>query len=133
MPAAELTWGPRARSNAPDPAAGHLDEGRRLAVRCGPDTPAQETRDLWHAPRRRHPGIVTAADLALMKPTALLVNTSRAGLIEPDALVAALRAGRPGMAALDVYDHEPLLDIEDPLLNMDNVICTPPHRLRHSR
>jgi D-3-phosphoglycerate dehydrogenase len=70
-------------------------------------------------------GIVTAADLALMKPTALLVNTSRAGLIEPDALVTALRAGRPGMAALDVYEHEPLLDIEDPLLNMDNVICTP--------
>jgi D-3-phosphoglycerate dehydrogenase / 2-oxoglutarate reductase len=70
-------------------------------------------------------GIVTAADLALMKPTALLVNTSRAGLIEPDALVAALRAGRPGMAALDVYEHEPLTDIEDPLLNMDNVICTP--------
>jgi len=60
-----------------------------------------------------------------MKPTALLVNRSRAGLIEPDTLVAALRAGRPGMAALDVYDHEPLLDIEDPLLNMDNVICTP--------
>jgi D-3-phosphoglycerate dehydrogenase len=70
-------------------------------------------------------GIVTAADLALMKPTALLVNTSRAGLIEPDALVPALRAGRPGMAALDVYEHEPLVDIEDPLLNMDNVICTP--------
>lgn len=70
-------------------------------------------------------GIVTAADLASMKPTALLVNTSRAGLIEPDALVAALQAGRPGMAALDVYEHEPLIDIEDPLLNMDNVICTP--------
>jgi len=70
-------------------------------------------------------GIVTAADLAFMKPTALLVNTSRAGLIEPDALVAALRAGRPGMAALDVYEDEPLLDTEDPLLNMDNVICTP--------
>lgn len=70
-------------------------------------------------------GIVTAADLASMKPTALLVNTSRAGLIEPDALVAALQAGRPGMAALDVYEHEPLIDIEDPLLKMDNVICTP--------
>jgi D-3-phosphoglycerate dehydrogenase len=70
-------------------------------------------------------GIVTAADLASMKPTALLVNTSRAGLVEPDALVAALQAGRPGMAALDVYEHEPLTDIEDPLLNMDNVICTP--------
>lgn len=70
-------------------------------------------------------GIVTAADLALMKATALLVNTSRAGLIEPDALLAALRAGRPGMAALDVYEHQPLVDTEDPLLNMDNVICTP--------
>ncbi len=70
-------------------------------------------------------GIVTAADLASMKPTALLVNTSRAGLIEPDALAMALRAGRPGMAALDVYEHEPLLDVEDPLLTMDNVICTP--------
>jgi D-3-phosphoglycerate dehydrogenase len=70
-------------------------------------------------------GIVTAADLACMKPTALLVNTSRAGLIEPGALLAALRAGRPGMAALDVYEEEPLTDVEDPLLNMDNVICTP--------
>ena len=70
-------------------------------------------------------GIVTAADLACMKPTALLVNTSRAGLIEPGALVAALRAGRPGMAALDVYEHEPLVDVDDPLLNMDSVICTP--------
>ena len=49
----------------------------------------------------------------------------RAGLIEPGALVAALRAGRPGMAALDVYEHEPLVDVDDPLLNMDSVICTP--------
>ena len=55
-------------------------------------------------------GIVTAADLARMKPTALLVNTSRAALIEPDALVAALRAGHPGMAAVDVYEEEPLRD-----------------------
>jgi D-3-phosphoglycerate dehydrogenase len=70
-------------------------------------------------------GIVTAADLARMKPTALLVNTSRAGLIEPDALVNALRAGRPGMAAVDVYEKEPLLDTRDPLLMMDNVVCTP--------
>jgi D-3-phosphoglycerate dehydrogenase len=53
------------------------------------------------------------------------VNTSRAGLIEPGALVSALRAGRPGMAAIDVYEHEPLVDQEDPLLSMDNVICTP--------
>jgi D-3-phosphoglycerate dehydrogenase len=70
-------------------------------------------------------GLVTAADLARMKTTALLVNTSRAGLIEPGALVAALRAGRPGLAALDVYEHEPLVDQTDPLLCMDNVVCTP--------
>ncbi|MEO7728884.1 MAG: D-2-hydroxyacid dehydrogenase family protein [Burkholderiales bacterium] len=70
-------------------------------------------------------GIVTADDLARMKPTALIVNTSRAGLIAPGALVAALRAGRPGMAAVDVYEEEPLLDTQHPLLNMDNVVCTP--------
>jgi D-3-phosphoglycerate dehydrogenase len=70
-------------------------------------------------------GIVTQADLARMKPTALLVNTSRAGLIEPGALVAALRRGRPGMAALDVFDEEPLHDTRHPLLTMDNVLCTP--------
>jgi D-3-phosphoglycerate dehydrogenase len=70
-------------------------------------------------------GIVTASDLARMKPSALLVNTSRAPLIEPNALVNALRAGRPGMAAVDVYEKEPLRDTSDPLLNMDNVICTP--------
>jgi D-3-phosphoglycerate dehydrogenase len=70
-------------------------------------------------------GIVSASDLARMKPTALLVNTSRAPLIEPDALVTALRAGRPGMAAVDVYEREPLRDTADPLLTMDNVVCTP--------
>ena len=61
-------------------------------------------------------GIVTAADLAGMKPTALLVNTSRAALIEKDALVNALRSGRPGMAAVDVYEYEPMRDIKYPLL-----------------
>lgn len=70
-------------------------------------------------------GIVTAADLDLMKPTALLVNTSRAPLIEPDALVDALRAGRPGMAAVDVFEEEPLRDPDHPLLTMDNVVATP--------
>ena len=70
-------------------------------------------------------GIVTAADLARMKPTALLVNTSRAGLIEPHALVNALRAGHPGMAAVDVYESEPVTDPAYPLLTMENVICTP--------
>jgi len=70
-------------------------------------------------------GIVRAEDLARMKPSALLVNTSRAPLIEPDALVEALRSGRPGMAAVDVYEKEPLRDVDDPLLKLDNVICTP--------
>lgn len=69
--------------------------------------------------------IVTAADLARMKPTALMVNTSRAPLIEPGALVSALKAGRPGMAAVDVYEEEPLRDTAHPLLNMPNVVCTP--------
>jgi D-3-phosphoglycerate dehydrogenase len=74
-------------------------------------------------PATRH--IVTAADLARMKPTALLVNTSRAPLIEPDALVNALRSGRPGSAAVDVFEEEPVRDTTHPLLNMDNVVCTP--------
>jgi len=68
-------------------------------------------------------GIVTAADFAAMKPTALFVNTSRAGLIESGALERALRAGRPGYAAVDVYEVEPA--IHDPLLQLDNAICTP--------
>jgi len=70
-------------------------------------------------------GIVTAADLARMKPTALLVNTSRAPLVAPGALVAALRAGRPGMAAVDVFEQEPLRDPDHPLLQMENVVATP--------
>jgi len=70
-------------------------------------------------------GIVTRTDLDGMKASALLVNTSRAGLIERGALVGALTAGRPGMAAVDVYETEPLTDTSDPLLQMDNVICTP--------
>ena len=69
--------------------------------------------------------IVTAEDLARMKPTALLVNTSRAPLIAPGALVAALRAGRPGLAAVDVYEQEPLTDPSDPLLQLANVVATP--------
>jgi len=70
-------------------------------------------------------GIVTAADLARMKPTSILVNTSRAGLIEPGALVHALEAGRPGIAAVDVYENEPVLDVDHPLLTLANAICTP--------
>jgi D-3-phosphoglycerate dehydrogenase len=70
-------------------------------------------------------GIVTAADLARMKPTALFVNTSRAELVAPGALVAALNAGRPGSAAIDVYEQEPLRDRAHPLLALPNVVCTP--------
>ena len=70
-------------------------------------------------------GIVTASDLARMKDTALLVNTSRAGLIEPSALAGALKRGRPGMAAVDVFEQEPLQDTNHPLLAMENVVCTP--------
>ena len=70
-------------------------------------------------------GIVTSADLARMKPTALLVNTSRAPLVAPGALVTALRAGRPGMAAVDVFEQEPLRNPDHPLLRMENVVATP--------
>ncbi len=68
-------------------------------------------------------GIVTAGNLARMKGTALIVNTSRAELIEPGALVSALRAGRPGFGAVDVYESEPALG--HPLLALDNAVCTP--------
>lgn len=70
-------------------------------------------------------GIVTREDLARMKPTALLVNASRSGLIAKGALEEALKAGRPGRAAVDVYDQEPVLGAADPLVRMDNVTCTP--------
>ena len=69
-------------------------------------------------------GIVTLEDLSRMKPTALLVNTSRAELIEPDALIAALNRGRPGMAAIDVFESEPILQ-GHALLRLENCICTP--------
>jgi len=69
-------------------------------------------------------GCVSANELRLMKPTALLVNTSRAELIEPGALVSALTAGRPGLAAIDVYEREPI-PADEPLLRLPNAICTP--------
>jgi D-3-phosphoglycerate dehydrogenase / 2-oxoglutarate reductase len=79
-----------------------------------------------HLPLNAHTtGIVTAADLALMKPDALFVNTSRAPIVAPGALVAALEAGRPGQAAVDVFEVEPVLGASDPLLALPNVTATP--------
>lgn len=69
--------------------------------------------------------IVTGEDLACMKPTALIVNTSRAGVIAEGALIDALKAGRPGFAAVDVFEDEPVIGAAHPLLKMDNVIATP--------
>jgi len=70
-------------------------------------------------------GLITAGDLARMKPTALIVNTSRAGIVAEGALAEALRKGRPGFAAVDVYEREPLVGAEYPLLKLENALCTP--------
>ncbi len=70
-------------------------------------------------------GLIGPADLALMKPTALLVNTARAELIAPGALLGALQAGRPGYAAVDVYEEEPVMHGDHPLLRLPNVLCVP--------
>jgi D-3-phosphoglycerate dehydrogenase / 2-oxoglutarate reductase len=70
-------------------------------------------------------GIVKAEDLGRMKPTALFVNTSRAPIVEAGALAAALKKGRPGHAAVDVYEEEPVLNRNHPLIGMENVTCTP--------
>jgi D-3-phosphoglycerate dehydrogenase len=101
-------------------ADGHVVTESRDAFFAGCDVVSLHLR-LVDATR----GIVTAEDLGRMQPSALFVNTSRAGLVAPGALVASLRQGRPGMAALDVFDQEPLTDTADPLLAMDNVVCTP--------
>lgn len=70
-------------------------------------------------------GIVTVDDLTKMKPDSILINTSRARLIAPGALIAALEAGRPGMAAVDVFETEPLTNLADPLINHPRIIATP--------
>jgi D-3-phosphoglycerate dehydrogenase len=114
-----LVWA-RPESRARAQADGYAVADSKAAFFAACDVLSLHLR-LYDATR----GFVTAADLAAMKPTALLVNTSRAPLIEPGALVAALEAGRPGMAAVDVYEDEPLRDPAHPLLNMDNVVCTP--------
>lgn len=79
-----------------------------------------------HLPLNRQTrGIVTAADLARMQPHAILVNTSRSGLVGDQVLANALAKGRPGRAAVDVYDDEPVLDANHPLLRLSNCLCTP--------
>ena len=70
-------------------------------------------------------GIVGPDDLARMKPTPLLVNVARAELIQPGALLEALRKGRPGYAGVDVYEQEPVMNGDHPFLKMPNVLCTP--------
>lgn len=79
-----------------------------------------------HLPLNEHTrGIVTAADLGRMKTSAILINTSRAGIIETGALEAALKDGRPGRAGIDVYESEPVLGAAHPLLALENAVCTP--------
>ena len=112
-------WG-REQAHAKAIADGYVGAKSKEAFFSGCDVISLHMR-LVDATR----GIVSAADLARMKPTSLLVNTSRAGLIEKDALVNALRAGRPGRAAIDVYEEEPVTDGRHPLLAMPNVVCTP--------
>jgi D-3-phosphoglycerate dehydrogenase len=114
-----LAWGRErtlaaARADGHDVAASQADFFERSDVVSLHLRATPETR-----------GIVTGADLGRMKATALIVNTSRASLIEPGALVAALEAGRPGLAAVDVYEEEPVLGGHHPLLGMENVVCTP--------
>lgn len=114
-----LAWGragslERARADGFEIAASAADllarsDALSLHVKLAPDTR----------------GLVAADHLAMMKPEAILVNTSRAELIAPGALVAALKAGRPGLAAVDVYEEEPVLGAAHPLLALENALCTP--------
>ena len=109
------------------------DDSRELAAADGYDVPASreaffETSDVVSVHLRLVPetrGIVTADDLGRMPPSALFVNTSRAGLVAPGVLEAALAAGRPGSAAVDVFAEEPFTDVSSPLLTDANVVATP--------
>ena len=114
-----LGWG-REASLAAARAAGDTPAASKEALLEQSDVVSVHVR-LIDATR----GMVTAADLARMKPTALFVNTSRAGLVQPGALEVALRAGRPGMAAVDVFEEEPLPPGGHPLLALDNVLALP--------
>ena len=113
-----LVWG-RENSQRSAAADGHTVVGSKLEL--------FERADVLSLHLRLNEetlGLVKLADLQAMKATALLVNTSRAELIEADALLKGLNGGRPGMAAIDVFESEPIL-AGQPLLRMENVICTP--------
>ena len=112
-------WGREATMNAAR-QAGYAVPATREEFFAGADV---LTLHIYYDEETR--GIVKAADLACMKPGALFVNTGRAGLVEDGALVAALRQGRPGFAAVDVYEDEPVLGASHPLLDMPNALCTP--------
>ncbi|TXI16426.1 MAG: D-2-hydroxyacid dehydrogenase family protein [Roseateles sp.] len=113
-----LVWGSEA-SRQRAVADGHQAAASREAFFADSDVLSVHLR-LNDATR----AIVGPADLALMKPTALFVNTSRAELVEDGALVSALNRGRPGLAAIDVFESEPILQ-GHPLLRLENAVCTP--------
>lgn len=113
-----LVWGSaEARARA-------VADGHAVATSCAQLFETSDVLSLHLRLSETSTGCVTLEDLARMKPTALLVNTSRAELIEPEALLTALNRGRPGMAAIDVFESEPILQ-GHALLRLENCICTP--------
>ncbi|MBD3765769.1 MAG: D-2-hydroxyacid dehydrogenase family protein [Rhodobacterales bacterium] len=116
----EVVWWASDAGRARAAAAGEVLAPSRAAFFADSDVVSLHVR---LKPKTR--GIITRADLMAMGPKAIFVNTSRAGLVEPGALVAALQAGRPGSAGIDVFDHEPLTDTADPLLTHPRVVATP--------
>ncbi len=116
----DVVWWSSEAGRARAMAAGETIAASREAFFAEPDIVSVHVR---LKPTTR--GIITKRDLAEMRPDALFVNTSRAGLVEDGALLAALNAGRPGQAAIDVFDIEPVTDPADPLLSHKNVIATP--------
>ncbi|WP_348628719.1 D-2-hydroxyacid dehydrogenase family protein [Mesorhizobium sp. WSM3879] len=108
---------------------GSLDRAKAEGFRVAQDKPSlfrlSDVLSLHLRLNAETAGAIGPDDLALMKPTALLVNTSRAELIQPGALVAALKSGRPGKAAVDVFEREPLTNPDDALLRLPNALCTP--------
>jgi D-3-phosphoglycerate dehydrogenase len=114
-----LCWG-RDVSMARAQEAGYRTASSRSAFFCNADVVS------IHIPfTEQTRGIITAHDLAAMKPDALIVNTSRAALFAPGSLLEALRLGRPGSAAIDVFEHEPTNTEREPLIGLPNVVCTP--------